>query len=71
VACSPLGPPAGATPLVLYVIPGGATGNSTFRYATNTFIFNWDTTNGVSPGCFDLVLTLRDGTVRSTIVKLQ
>jgi hypothetical protein len=71
VACSPLGPPSGVTPLVLYVIPGGATGNSTFRYATSTFIFNWDTTNGVSAGCFDLVLTLKDGTVKSTIVKLQ
>ena len=71
VACSPLGPPTGGTPLFLYVIPGGATGGSTFRYGSNAFIFNWDTTSGVKAGCFDLVLTLKDGTVKSTIVKLQ
>ncbi len=71
VPCSPLGPPTASTPLFLYVIPGGATGGSTFRYGSNAYIFNWDTSNGVTPGCFDLVLTLKDGTVKSTVVKLQ
>ena len=71
VPCGVLGPPTGSAPLFLYVIPGGATGGSTFRYGSNTFIFNWDTSSGVSPGCFDLVITLRDGTVKATVVKLQ
>ena len=71
VPCGVLGPPTGVTPLFLYVIPGGATGGSTFRFGSNSYIFNWDTTSGVKAGCFDLVVTLKDGTQRATIVKLQ
>ena len=71
VPCGVLGPPTGVSPLFLYVIPGGATGGSTFRFGSNTYIFNWDTTSGVKAGCFDLVVTLKDGTQKATIVKLQ
>jgi hypothetical protein len=64
-------PPAGSVPIILYMPTSGATGGSTFRYGSNTFIFNWDTSSGVTRGCFDLVLTLDDGTVKATLVTLK
>jgi hypothetical protein len=64
-------PPAGSVPLVLYSPTNGATGGSTFRLATDTFIFNWDTSSGVAKGCYNIVLSLDDGTQKATIVKLQ
>jgi hypothetical protein len=64
-------PPAGSTRLVLYSPTNGATGGSTFRFGTDTFIFNWDTSSGVAKGCYNVVLSLDDGTQKATIVKLQ
>ena len=64
-------PPAGSVPIVLYMPTSGATGGSTFRYGSNTYIFNWDTSSGVAKGCFDIVLTLDDGTVKATLVTLK
>jgi hypothetical protein len=64
-------PPAGSVPIVLYMPTSGATGGSTFRFGSNAFIFNWDTSSGVARGCFDLVLTLKDGTVKATLVTLK
>jgi hypothetical protein len=64
-------PPAGSVPLVLYSPTNGATGGSTFRLATDTFIFNWDTSSGVAKGCYNIVVSLDDGTQKATIVKLQ
>ncbi len=64
-------PPAGSSPIVLYMPTSGATGGSTFRYGTNAFIFNWDTSSGVTKGCFDIVLTLGDGTVKATLITLK
>ena len=64
--------PAGAKELLLYSPTSGATGGSTFRYATDQFIFNWDTSKGATKGCWELWLQLDDGsTPRATIVKLQ
>ncbi len=51
-------------PVVLYKPTQGATGGSTFRFGSNTFIFNWDTSKGAAKGCFNVVLTLSDGTVK-------
>ena len=64
-------PPAGAAVVVLYSPTSGATGGSTFRYASDQFIFNWDTTSAAK-GCYTLVLELDDGSApRATTVKLQ
>jgi hypothetical protein len=64
-------PPAGSSPIVLYMPTSGATGGSTFRYGSNTFIFNLDTSSGVARGCFNIVLTLDDGTVKATLITLK
>ena len=52
---------------------GGAKGNSTFRYGSNTFIFNWDTGagSGVVTGCYEVVLALKDGTRKATNIQLK
>jgi len=52
---------------------GGAKGNSTFRFGSNTFIFNWDTGagSGVVTGCYEVVLALKDGTRKATNVQLR
>jgi hypothetical protein len=68
-ACA--GPPPPGTPLLLYSPTSGATGGSTFRFSTDTFIFNWDTSKGAAKGCYNVVLSLDDGSQRATIVKLQ
>ena len=60
--------------LVLYNPTNGATGGSTFRYdtANSQFVFNWDTSSAFGPGCYEVALTLSDGSpVRATAVKLQ
>jgi hypothetical protein len=60
--------------LLLYSPTNGATGGSTFRYDTtnNQFIFNWDTSSAFGPGCYEVLLTLADGSpVKATTVKLQ
>ncbi len=67
-------PPAGATPLPLYTPTSGATGGSTFRYDAKNqqFVFNWDTSSAVTAGCWEIVLTLADGSAaRTTVVPLR
>ena len=39
--------------------------------AATPYIFNWDTSSGVTRGCFDIVLTLDDGTVKATLITLK
>jgi hypothetical protein len=72
-ACA--GPPsATAVPLVLYMPTAGATGNSTFRFDSKNqqFVFNWDTSSGVTTGCWEIVLQLADGSrARATVVPLK
>ena len=57
--CAPTG---GAPILLLDPLTGRPTGSSEYRYATNQFIFNWDTTAANRLLCYNLTLTLRDGT---------
>ncbi len=49
-----------------------ATGSTVLRYDTtgNQYVFNWDTSYQAK-GCYNIVLKLADGTVRSTVVKIQ
>jgi Bacterial Ig-like domain (group 3)/BNR repeat-like domain len=64
--------PSGAPEVVLYSPTGGAAGGSTFRFSTDQFVFNWDTSKGASKGCWEIVLQLDDGSPpRATIVKLR
>ncbi len=60
-----------ATGIAIVLWPS-ATGSTVLRYDTtnNQYVFNWDTSNQ-SAGCYNLVLQLADGSVRSTIVQLQ
>jgi hypothetical protein len=70
-SCS--GQATGST-LLLYNPTNGATGGSTFRYdsTNNQFIFNWATSSAPGTGCYELELTLNDGSpVKATTVKLQ
>jgi len=58
--------------IVLYSPTSGAKGGSTFKFSTNQFVFNWDTSTGVTPGCFTLVLFLSDGSpAKATTIQLQ
>jgi hypothetical protein len=70
-ACS--GPaPAGAPEVMLYSPTSGAAGGSTFRFSTDQFVFNWDTSKGATKGCWEIVLVLDDGSPpKATIVKLK
>lgn len=51
---------------------GGAAGNSTFRFGSNQFIFNWDTSSSApaGKGCYTVALELIDGSVTKA-TKLQ
>src|SRR5579864_3088865 len=64
--------PAGSS-LVLYSPTSGATGNSTFRFSTNQFVFNWDTSSAdpFGKGCFTLLLQMNDGSSELTSLQLQ
>jgi len=70
-------PPASSTvpPCVLLYSPTvGAKGNSTFRFSSPQFIFNWDTksTIGTVAGWFTVELTLNDGSaVKATTIQFQ
>ena len=70
-------PPASSTvpPCVLLYSPTiGAKGNSTFRFSSPQFIFNWDTksTIGSVAGWFTVELTLNDGSVvKATTIRFQ
>jgi len=57
---------------MLYSPTSGAAGGSTFRFSTDQFVFNWDTSKGATKGCWEIVLQLDDGSPsRATIVKLK
>jgi hypothetical protein len=60
--------PANAS--TLYSPTTGAKGNSTFRFSTNQFVFNWDTKT-TTAGCYVLELDLDSGQVERTGLKLQ
>jgi hypothetical protein len=59
---------------LLYSPTAGAKGNSTFRFSSPQFIFNWDTasTIGSVAGYFTIELTLSDGsTVKTTTIQFH
>ena len=67
-------PAAGAAYTVLYSPTTGAKGNSTFRYGSNQYNFNWDTGSTVVKGCYTLALQLerrqrREGHERAVEVR--
>jgi hypothetical protein len=64
--------PAGSS-LVLYSPTSGAAGKSTFRFSTNQFVFNWDTSSAdpFGKGCFTLLLQMNDGSSELTSLQLQ
>lgn len=60
----------------LYSPTTGAKGNSTFRFSTNQFVFNWDTStfsaySSTSTGCYVLELDLDSGQVERTTLQLR
>lgn len=75
-------PPAGGvcpiatsgSSILLYSPTAGAAGNSTFRYSSGQFIFNWDTSSAdpYGRGCFTLSVQLNDGSSpKMTSLQLQ
>jgi hypothetical protein len=64
-------PAPGAASTLLYSPTSGAKGNSTFRYGSNQYIFNWDTASTVAKGCYTLALELSDGQLKATNVLLR
>ena len=60
--------------VLLYSPTSGAKGNSTFRFSSPQFIFNWDTasTIGSAAGYFTIELTLSDGSaVKATTIQFK
>lgn len=54
--------PSGAPPLqLLDPATGRPTGNSEYRFSSGQFIFNWDTSAANRLACYNLTLTLNDG----------
>jgi hypothetical protein len=69
--CSVTNPPScPANVQALYSPTAGAKGNSTFRFSSNQFVFNWDTKT-TTAGCYVLELDLDSGQVERTGLKLQ
>jgi hypothetical protein len=69
--CSVNNPPScPANVQALYSPTSGAKGNSTFRFSSNQFVFNWDTKT-TTAGCYVLELDLDSGQVERTGLKLQ
>jgi hypothetical protein len=65
-------PATGASYTVLYSPTSGAKGNSTFRYGSDQYNFNWDTGSTVVKGCYTLALQLSDGsTAKATNILLR
>jgi len=65
------GAPSGSFTLV-YDSSAGAKGNSTFRFGSNQYTFNWDTASTVVEGCYTVALQLSDGSVvKATNVLLK
>src|SRR5260370_1708672 len=70
---SPSAPPMPPSAL-LYSPPSGAKGNSTFRFSSPQFIFNWDTasTIGSVAGFFTVELQLNDGSaIKATTIQFK
>jgi hypothetical protein len=59
------------TVTTLYSPNSGAKGNSTFRFSTNQFVFNWNTKSPFTTGCYVIELDLDSGQVERTALKLQ
>jgi len=60
--------------VLLYSPTSGAKGNSTFRFSSPQFIFNWDTSStiGSVAGYFTIELTLNDGSaVKATTIQFK
>lgn len=70
--------PADGAIFTLYSPTSGATGGSTFRFATDQFIFNWDTTfqttaaGGPGAGCYVVAVQLKDkSAAKATRIRLE
>lgn len=62
----------GATKLILFSAISGAPGNSSFKYGSNQYAFNWDTTVSDGAGCYTITLQLDDGSnVKTTSLQLK
>jgi len=75
-ACAANGacPVASSGPVSLIYSPGtGFTGNSNFRFTGGQFQFNWDTStaSATGPGCYTLLMQLKDTTVKTLSIRLQ
>jgi hypothetical protein len=67
--CSPNG---GTTLFLLDPVTGRPTGNSQYRFSSNQFVFNWDTSATVRTSCYTVSLTLDDGTAaRATTIRFR
>ena len=76
VACPSSGPTAapGAPCVLLYSPTVGAKGNSTFRFSSPQFIFNWDTSStiGTVAGFFTVEVQLSDGSpAKATTIQFK
>jgi hypothetical protein len=76
IACPNSGPtgPPGTECVVLYSPTIGAKGNSTFRFSSPQFIFNWDTasTIGSVAGFFTVEVQLSDGSpIKATTIQFK
>ena len=76
VACPSSGPTAmpGAPCVLLYSPTVGAKGNSTFRFSSPQFIFNWDTSStiGSVAGFFTVEVQLNDGSpAKATTIQFK
>jgi hypothetical protein len=59
-------------PILLYNPATGAKGNSSFRFVSPNFQFNWDTNVSAGKGCYTVKIVLNDGTTHlTTAVQLK
>ena len=66
-----VGPASGAA-IQLYSPTTGAAGGTSFRSdSSGGFIFNWDPTQTSTPGCFNIVVGLDDGSFHATFLRLN
>ena len=66
--------PAAGAPTLYLLNPGTLqpTGGSTYRFSTDHFTFNWDTTGTSATNCYTISLTLNDGTTpKVTIIRFK
>ena len=62
----------GGTTLMMLSPTGQPTGNSTYRFGSGQFIFNWDTSATVKTNCYTIKLTLNDGSApRATFIRFK